>query len=251
MSTLYWLKVARKAKLYKQPEFPHIEALIESEDGQISDDYAMMAKIIPASIIGIGVIICAVAAFWQHSPWAMLATIPTGFLAVGTWYVLDKLDKRIPRSRVSVRVQTKAIAQRVCGFSNLVGVEPALSSSVGAMIDEAARIYMKHRIENPNPVPLNSREKAASALEDAMARMLQLAAPDNARSQDAELEKGWAWPLLQEMRDMDVALDRQTREEATQPVDPNDALAQLREARMELLGTETALDELRQNLNGS
>lgn len=250
MSTLYWLKIARRAKLYKQPEYPNIEALLEAESQQPSDDFRTLAKVVPAVIAAFGFVTAVMAVVTQHNNWLFLSTLGSGALALGVWYIFDRLDKKIPPSRVDVRKHAKKITERMCGFSNIVGVEPAFSPAVGSMLDEAARIYLKHRTEDSAVPFANNRAKASIALEEGMARLMELGLLPNCRAQDLEVEKGWAFALLQEMREMDVALDQHLRTAlATDSTGVADPRANLRDARMELMRNESAIAEFEQNQN--
>jgi hypothetical protein len=183
VSSLYWLRIARTAKLYKQPEYPHVEALLEAEDEEPGDDYRMLAKIILASIVGCALLVVIVAVFATRSLWPQMSTFGAGAIATIVWFILDSYDKRISRSKARIRTLSKQIVQRVCGLSNIVGVEPAVSPAVGPVPDEAAAIYLKHCSDHPNQTerPYNEgRMKAEGALEEAMARMMELAIADSA-----------------------------------------------------------------------
>ena len=245
MSTLYWLRIARRAKLYRQPEFPNLEALIESEHGQPSDDFNLLAKIIPPCVIAFGIAIALFVSFRANNFLYLLSMVPVDAAALAIWYIFDRFDKRIPRSRVAIRKRTKAIEERICAFSNIVGMDPAITAETGEVLDEAARIYLKHRPDPASPEFTNNQSKAKQALEEAMARIMDLATVD-ARAQKVELEKGWAPALLQEMRDMDRALDAHAQSLAGTGLDFNDPLLQLRQARLELKNVDAAMNELDQ-----
>lgn len=246
MGTLYWLRMARRAKLYKQPEFPNIEALIEAEHGQPADEYLMLAKIIPACIIGFGAIVGIIAAGVQRSPWPLTSIFFSGVVATGLYFIFDHFDKRIPRSLVKIRKQSKDLNTRMCALTNLVGVEPALSTSVGSVLDEAAQIYLKHRVDPKTDRSMLASIKPQAALEDAMAKMFDLVS-GNARSQELEMQKGWAQALLQEMRDMDRDLDAHARSLVGGGISADDPLLQLRQARLELKNIDSAINELEQH----
>jgi len=242
VSTLYWLKVARKARLYKQPEYPNFEALLEAEAEQPSDDFANAAKYVPPSLTFAGVIFAVVVTAMRHNAGMLTVAVPFAFVAAVLWFLFTYLDRRIPKSRQLVRKRAKEIAQRVCGFSNIVGVEPAMIPAVGVMLEEAARIYMKHRSDTPTP----SSEKALLALEEGMGKIMELAVPPTLQ-QRQELEKKWAYPLLDEMKEVDRVLD----EHANRALDAStskgyDTFSRLQQARMELQGYDSAVEELEQ-----
>ncbi len=168
-------------------------------------------------------------------------------LAYGAWLVCDRLDKAIPRSKARIRKLSEQLVARLSRFANVMGLDPALSPAVGKVLDESAGIYLKHspdfREDQANPFSENHL-KAVRALEEAMARMLELATPQTVRAQELELSRGWAVPLLQEMRALDRALDEHAR--AMLHDASNAPLVGLREARLDLQGLGTALDELEQ-----
>ena len=245
MSTLHWLRIARRYKIYKQPEYPNIETLIEADHDKPAGETQLLAKIIPAGIVVFGLGMAILATIVNHNAWYLLTTLGSGVFGVAAWIILDQLAKKTPASRVLVRKRLKTLEQRICGLSNLVGIEPAMSPEVAAIIDEAAGIYIKHREEEPGAFADN-RARATTALEEAMAKILELVEQPTLRNQEFELQKGWAQPLLQEMRDLDKALDENLRSSLANPSRVDDPLAQLRQARLELQSIDTAIDELEQ-----
>lgn len=241
MGALSWIRVATKAVgLKSPPEYPHLEALLEAEEGQPHNDFRVLARILPPAL-GVFISVALFAGLW-HKPLVLGATLIVNVVLMGAlWKVLDYFDRAITPSKARIRKLGDGIWHRLHEFGNLVGVQPALSPTVGQVLDEAAAIYIKHSAqqEADDKVFGESYAKARRALEEAMARMLELAVPATPQQQELLFAAGWALPLLQEMRDMDLAL--------SQPLEaslPNDPLANLRAARMEILGIETAIDEL-------
>ena len=92
--------------------------------------------------------------------------------------------------------------------------------------------------ERPNGFP-----QALKAIQEAMAKLLQLALPDSLATQELRLAEGWAMPLLEEMRRVDQILIQQLQ---TPHIDSRDPLYMLREARIDLQGLEEAREEIRE-----
>lgn len=227
-----------------QPEYPNLEALLESEAGQPDKGYYLAARIVPPIGIAIGLLVFLPLAI-AFSPFFHIGTISFALLGVGAWFLFDSLDRAISPAKKQIRKMATLIWSRVGGISNLVGVEPALSETVGEVLDEAAAIYLKYSGAGSQKTRNEAYHRAHQALEIAMAKILDLAAAPNVRSQELEFETGWALPLLREMRQMDDALTRLAKYAAheTLPVDP---LANLKDARTELTGVVAAIDELEQ-----
>ena len=251
MGSLSWIRAARRAVgMTPQAEFPHLEALMEAEEGQPHYDYRGCAKIIPPLVACLGVITSVMLAIILKNQAFIFGAFPSGILAVGLYFLFDWLDRRIPRSKAQLRKMSEAIWDRYKGFANMLGVTPALSPRVAEILDEAAGIYMKHlnAADTRKEVQGEPRARALQALEEAMARLLELGQPQTIEAQELELSAGWAYPILQEMRDMDQALDRHLQTAiAAQAINSADPRANLREARMELLGNQTAIEELEQD----
>lgn len=225
-----------------QPEYPNLEALLEAEAGQPDKGYYLAARIVPpiGLTIGLGVFLPLALAF---SPFFHIGTIGFSLLAAGAWFLFNSLDRAISPSKKQIRKMASLIWGRYGGFGNLMGVEPAVSQTVGEVLDEAAAIYLKH--SGVTGSANEAYRRAYQALEIAMAKILDLAASPNVRNQELEFEAGWALPLLREMRQMDEALTRlaQYAAHASLPVDP---LANLKDARAELAGVVAAIDEVEQ-----
>jgi hypothetical protein len=226
-----------------QREYPSLEALLEAEATQPDKGYYLAARIVPAGglAIALGVFLPLALAF---SPFFHIGTV--GFIVSGIfgWFLFDRLDRAITPARKEIRRVSRQIWTRYVGFGNLVGKEPAVSESVGEVLDEAAAIYLK-RASSTDKNNNEAYRRACQALEIGMAKLLELAASPSVRTQELEFESGWALPLLREMRQTDEALTRlsQYAEHTTLPVDP---LANLRDVRTELSGVVSAIEEIEQ-----
>jgi len=245
MGALTWIRMARAAGLSRQPEFPNLEALLEAESDQPHNDYRILARVAPPIVALLGCIF-AVPLFLARSPFVILEIPAFGALAWGVWFLCDHLDRTIPRSRARIRQQCEQILKRYAALGSVVGIDPALTPSVGSAINDAAGIYLKHTADIRASRGLETAHgRAMAALEEGMAKMLELAAPQTAQAQEAELSRGWAPALLKEMQDLDKALDVQAKSQIHSQTG-NDPLAALREARLELKMIESANDELEQ-----
>lgn len=249
MGSLSWLRVATRAVgLSGQPEFKNLEALLEAEEGQPHNDFRVLAKVVPSIVAGAGLLLGCYGIF-ARIPQVFWGALAVAAIAAPVWILFDRMDKSIRPAKARIRQLSEQIWDRYRRFSNLAGVEPALAHSVGEVLDEAAAIYLKHSTIDAAQRKLLSEPQVRSinALEEAMARMLDLAMPQTVRSQELELGAGWARPLLQEMKDLDRALDQYKQGSLAPRSDGSvDPLAALREARLELQSIETAVSELEQ-----
>jgi hypothetical protein len=242
MSALSLIRVARKAVgLSPQPAYPNLESLLEVEAAEVHNDYQVLSLVTPPVVAFFGVTTFIVVGIKHHNPFMFVGAFLWFGLAVGIFFGLDQLARQIPQSRLRLRKLSEQIWTRYSGVSNATGIEPALSASVASLLDEAAGIYLRHtakgkvqkkQLHDPN-------RRAVLALEEAMVKLLGLAEPRTVSAQELELAAGWAPSLLQEMREMDKALDHHQLHH-----NPSDPLFQLREARRELQDRETALNEL-------
>jgi hypothetical protein len=212
---------------------------MESEGDKPQDVFRILSYVFPG-VFGFLALISVVGLFASPHLFYAGAGATFGLLAVVAWIVFDRLDKTIPQVRRQLRKKCEALWHRYGNVSNLVGIEPAVAPEVGAVLDEAASIYSRHRgkEERLDTTQIRARE----AIEAAMERMLDLASHDSVRAQALEFDQGWAIPLLREMRKTDQLLS--THSYGALGVRPNDPLAMLREARADLEITETARIEL-------
>jgi len=244
MGALAWYRAARKVVgLSPLPEFPNLEALLESEEGEADEDFRLLARIIPPAIGIVGTVIFGWVAWVKHPAFA-LGVLGMWAVAGALWLVFDRMDKSISRSKARVRKLSKEIWERYHSLGHIIGAASPVAPSVAAMLDDAAAIYLKHAASDAKSLD-EPRIKAIRAIETAMARMLDLAMPVTVGAQELELGAGWAQPLLQEMKEIDKALDRYAIADS-QGLLSGDPLAGLREARLELQGIETAVGELEQ-----
>jgi len=240
MGALNWIRVATRAVGLRTPQaYPHLEALLESLEELPDNDYRLMARLMPP-IFGTAIGVMVGLACQHVVPLLIVGELANAGAMYGLWFGLDKADKSIPRSLKNLRKTAQPVWERYRGLGNLAGVAPALFPAVAEVLDEASAIYLKHTADREARRAMfgDSYLKAQQALEGAMARMLDLATPPTIQQQELALNAGWAYSLLQEMRDMDVALSTPRPSVSTDPV------ANLRAARLEIQGIESAIDEL-------
>ena len=243
MSTLYWIRIARKFTGLKLPaELPNLETLLEAEADQPSNDYRMLSYALP-SVFAVSGLVFLVPLIVTKMLWFVIPLVVFIAGAIVAWFVCDRLDKSIPQSRARIRRLSEDLVKKFSAFTNIVGVDPAISPSVGAVLDEAAGIYLRHAPTMKDS--MSPSHNAALALEAAMARMMDLSVPVGVPAQDIELAKGWAQPLLQEMRETDRVITAHAQS-ALAPRTQGDPLAALREARIELQITDAASNDLTQ-----
>lgn len=252
MGALTWLKVSRRVPgLNKEPEFQNLEALVESEAARPSDAYHIARWVVPlvASVIGISTFL-PLALFvhpgFFYGMWGMVGL--GGILG----FIFHRVALTISESRLALRRRVKVLAGRMLRLRSLLGLDPALSPAVGKLLDEAAVYYFKVCGEAPGAgrrhsnLMTQSRARSEAAMEAAMAKMLELAEPDNSAAQEIRLNQGWALPLLKEMRSLSEAVQRQDQEEGIAEAEgtARDTLAALRTARGDIESIEEALQEL-------
>ncbi|WP_144240941.1 hypothetical protein [Fimbriimonas ginsengisoli] len=241
MGSLTWYRAARRAVgLSSQPEYPNLEALLEAEASQPHSGYFYAARIVPpvGIVVGNGVFVPLAMNF---SPLFYIGAVGLSVVGGGLGILFNFLDRSLSPAKKHIRRQAHMIWGRY-GIGSLIGTSPVISPVVGQVLDEAASIYMRHAQRKSST---EVHRRAFQALEVAMARLMELAAIENAQNQELEFDSGWALPLLQEMRQMDTALARLTQfaPSGSAPVDP---LANLRDARAEVAGIVSAIDELDQ-----
>ncbi|CAN5498656.1 hypothetical protein BH11ARM1_BH11ARM1_00520 [soil metagenome] len=222
-----------------QPEYPSFELLLDAEAGQPDRGFYLAARIFPllGALIGLGVFLPLGLNF---SPLFHIGTVGFLFLAALLGFVFDRCDKAISLAKKRIRKLSAQIVGRYGTISYLTGSDPVISPEVGEILDTAAAIYLKHSNMPTSSAPVLH---AHQALESAMAKLLELPANQTMRSQELSLESGWARPLLDEMQKTDRALMNPGRFEGM-TFAQDDPLANLRNAREELLGISTAIEEL-------
>jgi hypothetical protein len=253
VSSLTWLKLARKVPgLNRQPEFPHLESLIEQEGQHASEELLVARWLVPLILTVVGLSVFIPLMILVH-PMFLLGTLGLPSLGIVLGFVFHSMVKSLPPARIELRKQCRKLGERLLGFKNLIGIEPALSPRVGEVLDEAAMLYLRIRSRADSVARSNlgidSLSKAADAMEDAMAKLLQLAEPDGIAAQDAALSGSWGEQIVSEMRRLDKALESSERNAQASRMIESDALARLRETREEIENTESAVLELRRSID--
>lgn len=246
VGVLSFVRLARRVTGWGSgQEYRSLEALLEAEAGEPTDDYRIAAWAVSGTLLltTIGLVVAAV---WMHSALLLLWPVISALLGIGAYLLFDHMDKQIPKSRARLRKQAKQVLTRYSSLANLVGVAPALSPQVATVLDQACEITLKHLSTPTRRAQSEPQAVALSALEDALARMFDLAKATSVEAQDAELSRGWAQPLLDEMRQLDRSLERHRASVRTHGLEADDPLARLREARLELQRSEAAIEELDQ-----
>jgi hypothetical protein len=248
MGALSWVRLTRRLPgVVRQRELVNLEALIDAEAGrQPYRNLFILSCAIPAVVATFGglSILGAWIAGNRGLP-LLVGTMVTALLSAGSWFVFYRLYRDIPPSRRHLRDQIAKFSQRYASFGNIFLGEQLLLEPFASMLDEAAGIYLRHRIQD------GAREgeaptKALSAIEQAMSKLMEVALLPESAAQTQAIH--WAQPMLEEMRLLDDSLtERAIRAAQPQLADP---LANLRSARAELHASTTAIQELDQDLSG-
>ncbi|MBI5707847.1 MAG: hypothetical protein HZC36_12755 [Armatimonadetes bacterium] len=253
MATLTWLRLSRKVPgMQKGQELPNLEALIEAEGQKPGDDLQLASWLTPLILAGIGVCVFVPLGLFVL-PAFYYGTLGLASVGLVVGLVLRKIVKSISPSQVLLRRRSRKLLERMSGLKSILGVEPALSKPVGSVLEEAARIYMKASAGREKVVQsglwAEAQGRAVHAMEDAMAQMLELSEPETPQGQELLLSKAWVRKLLQEMVELDRALEQHAENArlAALTGSEHDALSGLRNAREELERIETATEELELN----
>ncbi|HRK22020.1 MAG TPA: hypothetical protein PLX06_09430 [Fimbriimonadaceae bacterium] len=247
MSSLSWLRFARRLPgLSKQPEYPDLEALVEAEADKTSDEYHIARWVVPLILGTVGAAVFIPLSIFV-SPYFLIGTGGLWVTAATLGTIFHWIAKGITPGQVALRKRTRNLRNRMIQVKNLLGFEPALSPKVGEVLDQAARYYLQvcHE-ETPVGMWPEARLRARAAMEEAMTRMLELTEPPNGPAQEAVLARGWAMPLLAEMKALAKAMAEHEEGQRRSPIASSDAdaLAGLREARVELERLDQATQEL-------
>jgi len=227
--------------LAPQAEYPQLEAFLEHEVQNPTVDWRIL-QIVFTSVFGgmgaLGTIVSLAAHKMAIEPlWVIFAVA-----GIASWFVCGRLLHTVRPARLQIHKKSEQILGRLSHLTNLVGIQEALAPEVGMVLDEAAGIYRTY-CEKADPKDANS-SRAIQALEAGMAKLLDLGTLESPAAQTLEFDRGWAMPLLREMRRTAELLDRQRS--GGLALSPDDPLATLREARAELEVREAARIELDQ-----
>lgn len=233
-----------------KPDHPHLETLIEEESVKVMDGFHYARWIVPLVGAGLSLAMWLPLALTVHSLfWIGFA----GFMGIGglLGYVFHRLAMRISPTQILLRKRSLALGNRMVSVKSLVGMMPALSPKVAAFLEEAAAAYLAVRpkrdsLARSNGVWAESTHRLHRAMDDAMAQMLSLAEPETPEAQEVELTRGWAQPLLAEMKAAAQALMEEAgRERIAAQVDSTESpLAGLSHARADLERLRSAESEL-------
>lgn len=255
MSALSFLRLVRRVPgLTGHPELPNLESFLESEGVRPHQVYRILEIVIPTSVLVFGGVSVGLARWSGAGPVPLLLGGGLALvIAAAAWYVFHRLDGTITGATRRIRGLAEVLLKRYAGCGNIMGVEPAVDGEVGAVLDEAAGIYVKHAAvptKTDLPVIQEARADAVRALESAMASLMELARPVSAAAQRQALAAGWAHPLLAEMRELDRTLDAHARNAvAGRDSVGDDPLAGLRDARLRIEKIDSAIDELEDRLS--
>jgi len=248
MSSLSWLRAVRKVPgLNKQPTYPDLEALVEAEAEKTGDEYHIARWVVPLVGVAAGTAIFLPLAI-LFSPYFYLGMGGLAAVGSGIGYICHLIARQVSPSQIALRKSTRSLRNRLVTVKNLLGFDPALSPAVGEILNEASKLYLQV-CHDPKPSPTiwpEAYQRAQAAMEEAMTRMLELAEPATVPAQDAALARGWAGPLLAEMKELAKTLETHERTLKASPLgaSDSDALAGLREARVELERLDQATQEL-------
>lgn len=253
MGKLSVLRLVRGARPNsKYPELPNLEALVEEEFGKVSDGWHLARWIVPLCgfVVGGGVFLPL--ARMAH-PLFLIGAVGLPLVAATLGIIFHLLAQRITPSQLGLRKRCALLGQRMVGLGSLTGVQPALSPKVGAVLDEAAAAFLSVKplgreiAQKPaKGVYGEAVQQAEMALLEAMTKMLSLAESPSHLAQDAELARGWAQPLLEEMKATAAALSAPSpRVQIAAQIEASESpLVGLVEARAQLAKLEAAAKEL-------
>lgn len=253
MGKLSVLRLIRKARpLSSDPELPSLEALVEDEFSKVSDGWHLARWIVPLSSLVVGGAVFLPLMLFVHPLFVIgAAGLPLIGLILGA--IFHILAKRITPAQLGLRKKCALLGQRMVGLANLTGVTPALSPKVGAALEEAAEALLSVKpvgqeiaSASAKGVYAQASQKAEAALVEAMTKMLSLADSPSLLAQESELARGWALPLLEEMKATAAALTAQSpRVQIAAQIEASESpLVGLVEARAQLAKLEAAVKEL-------
>lgn len=253
MGKLSVLRIIRMTKPNPRDcELPNLEALVEDEFGKVSDGWRLASWIVPLSACAVGAAVFLPLTLLFHPLFVIgAAGLPLIGLILGA--IFHFLAKRITPAQLGLRKKCAHLGQRMVGWANLIGAAPAVSPKVGVVLEEAAEALLSVKpvgreiaAAPAKGVYAQATQKAESALVEAMTKMLTLAESPSIAAQEAELARGWAVPLLEEMKATAAALRSPSpRVQIAAQIEASETpLAGLVEARAQLARLEAAATEL-------
>lgn len=256
MGALSILRVARRFTGLNKSEYAHLETLIEEEAVKIKDGYHHARWICAASgaLFAFG---CFMPLALTVHPLFWIGTAGMCLIGGTLGYIFHRLAKQISPPQMRLRQRCMKLGHRLISFKNLMGAAPILSPKVAEFLDEAAATYLLARphSERDRKGALleawdDATARAQRGMDEAMAQMLALAEPESPQAQEAELARGWAKPLLEEMKATAQALAHSARSASfAAQMDPASApLATLKDARADLERLDSAVSELEQDI---
>ena len=229
----------------RQRELINLEALIDAEEGrQPSHNLFILSCAIPAGIGTCGGL--SVFFAWVSGNKGLplvLGTLATAILAAGAWFTFYRLYRAVPPSKRRLRDLILKFSKRYASFGNVILGEGSLSEPFATVLDEAAKIYLRHSLAEGNSLT-GAPDKAMRAMEDAMSKLLEVGLLKDRVPQEQSLT--WTQPILEEMRLLDQSLAEYALTASRGGF--SDPLASLREARAELDTSTTAIQELEQHI---
>jgi hypothetical protein len=165
------------------------------------------------------------------------------------------IARGISPTTIRLRQNCRTLIMKLAGFNAIVGTQPVLAQRVANALEEAAGLYLRARPSGAKPSDglwSEAQQRIGIALDEAMAQLLTLAEPESVAAQEAELGRGWAEPLIEEMRVLakTVEAHRTGANSALLADERMGPLAGLRNARHELQRLDSALSELEQETHG-
>lgn len=247
MGKLTVLRVARWARGgSKVSEHPHLETLIDAESVKVGDGYHLARWICPLVGLFFALAMFLPMALTIH-PLFWIGAAATTAIGGGLGGIFHLLARQIQPAQIRLRKRCAALGDRMNRFQNLIGMQATLSPKVAEVLDEAAQAFLSvpPLDDHADGVWAESSRKAYRALEEAMAQMLTLAEPETPQAQEIELNRGWARPMLDEMRATAASLASPPTGSAA--LDAGTPLADLADARAQLERLRHAVAELDQD----
>lgn len=247
MGALSWVRLSRRLPgVVRQREFVNLEALIDAEsDRAPARTFFILSCAIPAGIATFGGL--SVFAAWVSGVRGLPLLLGSGgtvILSACAWYIFYRLYRNIPPAKRRLRDLILKFSERYASFGNIILGEPAVPDAFAEILDEVAGIYLRYCTEGVSPLS-GAPDKAVSAIEDAMSRLMEVAVLKEQGPQIQALL--WAKPLVEELRLLDQTLTEHALTAKAHGL--TDPIARLRDARTDLETNISAIQELDQHVS--